>query len=344
MYRKEKIDMIDRVLNFGCGTQSTYLLFLIDRGELPPVRAAVFSDLGWEPDDVYRHLDRCQKVIKNVPIIVLKVGNIRKDALRSAVRGVNIENGPKPDGVDRWASMPLYTRREWMPNECDLFKEIFLSGPKPDPDEWSLFPNLLDFNQGNLRQMAELTRLHRGLTVVHQGMIRRQCTAEYKIDPITKWIRENIIGLAYRQRAPKEVAVDRVMGISFDERTRMTDSREVWARNSYPLVEMKLTRDMVIERASKLFPGWVLPRSACLGCPYHSNAEWRTIRDNPAEWADVVEFDAAIRNCGGLRGQMFLHRDCQPLDEVDLTTEDERTRQMDFSSGMANECAGMCGV
>lgn len=335
--------MIDRVLNFGCGTQSTYLLFLIDRGDLPPVRAAIFSDLGWEPDDVYRHLDRCRQVIKNVPIVVLKVGNIRKDALRSQVLGpVNIVSGPKPDNIDRWASMPLYTRREWHPHEADIFKEIFLSGPKPDPDEWSLFPDLFEFNEGNLKRMAELSRLHRGMTVVHQGMIRRQCTVEYKIKPITKWIRTEIIELDYKQRAPREIVVDRVMGISFDERSRMSESREAWARNSYPLVDMKLTRDMVIERASKLFPGWVLPRSACLGCPYHSNSEWRKIRENPAEWADVVSFDSAIRDFGGMRGQMFLHRDCVPLDEVDLSTLDEKNQQMRW--GMENECAGMCGV
>ncbi|MFG3133885.1 hypothetical protein [Streptomyces tendae] len=31
-------------------------------------------------------------------------------------------------------------------------------------------------------------------------------------------------------------------------------------------------------------------------CPFHGNAQWRHIRDtSPFEWADVVEFDAAIR-------------------------------------------------
>ncbi|KMS74088.1 hypothetical protein ACM01_15805 [Streptomyces viridochromogenes] len=69
------------------------------------------------------------------------------------------------------------------------------------------------------------------------------------------------------------------------------------------------------------------PKSSCLGCPFHGNAQWRNIRDNsPAEWADVVEFDAAIRkgnaraNATGNRllGQAFLHRSRIPLSEAPI--------------------------
>lgn len=56
-------------------------------------------------------------------------------------------------------------------------------------------------------------------------------------------------------------------------------------------------------------------------------AGWRWIRDHdPDGWADAVAFDRAIRDGYShatsqgqeLRGQYFLHRCCQPLDEVDL--------------------------
>ncbi len=72
-----------------------------------------------------------------------------------------------------------------------------------------------------------------------------------------------------------------------------------------------------------------------LGCPFHGNAQWRHIRDtSPSEWADVVEFDAAIRqgnaraNASGsrLRGEAFLHRSRLPLSQapIDYVTATER--------------------
>ncbi|WP_280522397.1 hypothetical protein [Planomicrobium okeanokoites] len=39
-----------------------------------------------------------------------------------------------------------------------------------------------------------------------------------------------------------------------------------------------------------------------------------------------------------LVGQVFLHRSCLPLDEVDLNE-----RQMDFDD-FINECEGFCGI
>jgi hypothetical protein len=81
------------------------------------------------------------------------------------------------------------------------------------------------------------------------------------------------------------------------------------------------------------------PRSACLGCPFHSDREWRQIKANPEEWTDVTEFDEAIRNRGGMRGQLFLHRSAQPLIQVDLSTPEERGQ----GSLWNDECLGYCG-
>lgn len=67
------------------------------------------------------------------------------------------------------------------------------------------------------------------------------------------------------------------------------------------------------------------PKSSCLGCPFHDDGFWAALKANsPAEWADAVAFDAAIRNGSAranadghpLRGQFFLHRQRVPLDQV----------------------------
>jgi len=90
------------------------------------------------------------------------------------------------------------------------------------------------------------------------------------------------------------------------------------------------------------------PRSACIFCPYHSNAEWRRLRDgSPGEFAAAVEYEKAIQKTfsgvTGFRGVVYLHRDLVPLDQVDLT-HDDRQGEMFDEQGFAVECEGMCGL
>ena len=172
------------------------------------------------------------------------------------------------------------------------------------------------------------------------GMLNRQCTLEYKINPVNKYIRSELLGLKPRQRAPKEHVLDLWYGISFDEIQRMkVPFVEPWRRNVYPLVERQMRRGQCLEWMEKnKYPK--PPRSACLCCPFHSEAEWLDIKNgDPEEWKDVVEFDNAIRKLGGDRGDLFLHRSCQPLEEVDFFTL-ENAGQM----SLLDECEGMCGV
>lgn len=172
-----------------------------------------------------------------------------------------------------------------------------------------------------------------------EGRITRQCTAEYKIQPIEEYLRRQVMGLAPRQRAPKGVQIVQWRGISADEAQRMKPSRHAWMEVRYPLaMEIGFTRHDCLrwmERNGYPRP----PRSACIGCPFHSDHEWRDMRDNrPEEWRDAVEFDAAIRDAGGMRGKSYLHRSLTPLAEAPI---DGNTAQADL---WGEECEGMCGV
>jgi hypothetical protein len=166
------------------------------------------------------------------------------------------------------------------------------------------------------------------------GMIRRQCTSEYKIYPIEKKQRE-LLGYKPRQRIPIG-AMETWKGISVDESRRANLSRTRWVTFYYPLIEMGMSR----EDCTKWFKKHNIPcppRSSCLGCPFHSDREWLDIKSNKEEWADVVLFDKAIRKCGGMKGDLFLHAQRKPLDEVKLKHENQKTL-------FDNECAGVCGV
>ncbi len=129
-------------------------------------------------------------------------------------------------------------------------------------------------------------------------MIRRQCTADYKLVPIRRKLRE-LVGLAGR-RSPKWPVVEQWIGVSLDESLRMKPSAEDWQVNRWPLVERRMTRrDCLLWLARHGYPE--PPKSACIGCPFHSDAAWRRLRDgDPDAWADAVAVDRAIRT--GFRG------------------------------------------
>jgi hypothetical protein len=175
------------------------------------------------------------------------------------------------------------------------------------------------------------------------GKIRkRQCTVDYKIVPINRYIKQQL-----GKPLPKSPVVSRVFGISYDEMQRMRTSTDAWAVNEYPLVEQRLTRSKVIDMARKWFPGREFPRSACTFCPFHQNDEWRRLREKfPADFADAVDFDESARALhsqpqAALQGLVYIHRDGVPLRDANL---DDAPANEDLLFGLANECEGMCGV
>ena len=166
------------------------------------------------------------------------------------------------------------------------------------------------------------------------GIANRQCTKEYKIDPINKKIRE-LLGLKPRERTKQKAEV--WMGISLDEIQRMKDSNVSYTVNRFPLIEKKLHRYDCLNWFAKHFPSRTLPRSACICCPFHSNQEWDYIKKQmPEEFADVCEFDKQIRHLPNFKQQLFLHTSCIPLSEVNFRNENQYS--------LLDECYGMCGV
>jgi hypothetical protein len=160
------------------------------------------------------------------------------------------------------------------------------------------------------------------------GMGRRQCTSEYKLKPIRRKIVELMGG---RPKGGCEMWI----GISMDEAIRMKPSMVGYIRNRWPLIERDINRRQCKAYLQSI--GWDAPRSACIGCPFHSDAEWRSL--TKAEMADAVEVDEAIRDQGG-SGRQFMHAKRIPLKDVDFRT-DKEIGQPDL---FLNECEGMCGL
>jgi len=71
-----------------------------------------------------------------------------------------------------------------------------------------------------------------------KAALGRQCTAEFKIKPIIKKVKE-LCGI---KRGQKEISVIQWIGISKDEMQRMKLSRDKWVENRWPLIEERMTR------------------------------------------------------------------------------------------------------
>lgn len=326
------------ILSLGAGVQSTTLALMAAEGEITPLpNCAIFADTGEEPAAVYKHLDW-----------LLTPGR-----LPFPVHIVRAWEGYGKPGIKR-----------------SLGDEILAATRGESKAGSHSRPPFFVANSDGTK-----------------GMIRRQCTGDFKIDVIQAKERE-ILKLKRGQRWPDEIQIVQWIGISTDEVTRMKpitvarrarfcrsckdlnmvkEPREDRARQGrchfcgdesrgtnfwttaraphptilgrWPLIEKRLARhDCLLWLSRRGYP--TPPKSACSFCPFHSDAEWRAIKQDPAAWTRAVEIDHAIRHglvSKHLNGALYLHASLKPLEEVD------------FSSGpqadmFQNECEGMCGV
>ena len=266
-----------RVLSLGAGVQSSVLALMCEREDykLEKPDFAVFADTGWEPPEVYDHLEWLQSQL-SYEVVRVSAGNLRDDLLsdRSA------------DGYT-FLGIPCYV---------------------VNPDGSS-------------------------------SVLKRQCTHHYKLRPIYREIRRRL-GLEPGRRAPKNIEVEMWLGISSDEAERMKPGLHEYTVNKYPLVDRGFTRSQLKGWFTFNYPDRTLPRSACIGCPYHSNAVWADMKENrPELFANAVAVDRALRNGqAGSRvlGEPYLHNSRTPLEQADLSTP--------APAGFSSECEGMCAI
>jgi hypothetical protein len=181
--------------------------------------------------------------------------------------------------------------------------------------------------------------------VASEGVLRRQCTKEYKLEPIRREVRR-VLGFQKGERIAGKKRARALIGISLDEAIRMKESRDKWVANTYPLVDARITR----QGCERILREHVVPipvKSACRFCPYHDDSYWKWLKEQrPGEFEQAAVTDDKIRDLtrAGVERPVFLHRSCKPLREIDF---DERIKghrdQMDLD-GFGNECEGMCGV
>ncbi len=162
------------------------------------------------------------------------------------------------------------------------------------------------------------------------GMLRRQCTHDWKIAPIRRWL----------QKHRKKQQVEQWIGITLDEITRMRVSDVKYQVLAFPFIEMldrPWTRGMVMR--------WLqdndleIPvKSSCIFCPYHDRATWREIkRSGTGDWEKAVTVDEAIRH--KRPGYLcYLTAARKPLVDCDFRSQEDHGQLTLWDE----ECQGMC--
>ena len=275
------------------------------------------------------------KPVENPDLIVLSLGA----GVQSTVLALMAAKGlitPMPDVAifadTGWEPVGVYEHLDWLAEILPFpVKRISVGNIRNDTLE-------MTNTTGQSRRGAAIPMFVDG-----GGIGMRQCTNEYKIQPIVQAIR-GTMGLKKGERAPKDAKIEQWIGISTDEIVRMKEGRLKYIIHRWPLIEEDMSRISCLKWFADNYPGRVLSKSACIGCPFHDNNAWREMKLNdPVSFADAVEFDMKIRDGGAKVGKMnkqqFLHRSCKPLGEVDFSNAEDRG-QLTF----LDECEGMCGV
>lgn len=129
-----------------------------------------------------------------------------------------------------------------------------------------------------------------------KGRMLRNCTLEYKIGLIQKYVRWELLGYKKGQRTKPEdlKAHEMHIGFSFEEKRRCRENPHKMFFNVFPLVEMQLERK---DNYAYIRDVWGLKTkaSACSFCPYHRNYFFQHLKQNAEdEYKDLVAFDEML--------------------------------------------------
>lgn len=171
----------------------------------------------------------------------------------------------------------------------------------------------------------------------HKSKMPRNCTIDYKVELISKYVRWELLGYKKGQRLRDEdkKAREMHMGFSAEEARRCKENPNPMFVNKFPLVEMGLTR---ADNYAYIKDVWGLETraSACAFCPFHKNYFFKYLRENePEQFAQVVGVDELLRD-----------KKPKPPMDSDLFISRSRKRLMDLTDEDCNdaECFEYCGM
>ena len=301
-------------LSWGLGGQSTALVLKAINGEIPRPDCIVFADPMWEGEGSYEILHRIQPMIdtSGIPFHIVSGGDIRHDS----------------NAIGR-TEMPFYTnasRYETIEGKMKLLvadtTKAWYKAKRESEKTPTLFPQFQKSLEDTVHEACtefgkkvQAGIIRSGWQQMDTSQIARQCTLKFKIKPVMDLLRSTY-GATHKN------PVGQWLGITVDEFHRMKTSQIKASILMYPLIDLGMSReDCEIYIQEHGLP--VPPKSACKGCPYHSDALWNTYTD--AQIEDVALFEEEviqmIANNPSLRYLPYftngvrVHNSMQPIDD-----------------------------
>jgi hypothetical protein len=284
-----------KIISLGWGVQSFTLAAMSALGELPKVDYAIHADTTHESQLTYEFARKWTPWLEERGVKVVTVK-------------------PDPNKL----------------NAFDNYRGVFIPAYTHTPEHYEISDGYYIDSSGEetINVFDPLLVGQKIKKTASDGQLNRQCTGDWKIAPMRRWLQEHRNG----------ESIEQWIGISLDEFQRMKPSDVKYITTVWPLIELKMTR--------KDCEKWLLEhnletpaKSACTFCPYHNTKEWRRIKANKTDWKSAIDHDNAIRKVRP-PFDLFVHPSRKPLDQVDFRTAEEKGQL----SLWDNECTGMCGV
>lgn len=304
------------ILSLGAGVQSTAIALMHEHGLVEKIDAAIFADTGDEPKEIYEHVERLRGMV-SFPIEIVRQGPSLGQEF------IDHLNGLRPSA----AQPPFYVKtKDLSPEEV----AAVLAEPEPKWEDYKDAAEVtatnidtgevLDLSESvasdayNLAWSSWNLRRRKALKQDDGGMLWRKCTRDWKIVPIRRGTRM----LMEKHGAGH---VRSLIGISTDERQRERVSGVKFITNVHPLLELGWSRHRCEEWLKENY-GIKIPKSACVYCPYRSNAGWAKMKqEQPEEFERACQYDEAMRhtqnnpklNGASVVGQLYVWRGFAPL-------------------------------
>ena len=159
----------------------------------------------------------------------------------------------------------------------------------------------------------------------HKSKMPRNCTIDYKVEVISKYVRWELLGYkkGQRLRDTDKKAHEMHMGFSYEEKKRCKENPNPLFVNRFPLVDMKLVRADNYAYIRDVW-GKKMKASACTFCPFHKNYFFKHLRENePGSYTQLLEVDELLRDKNPkppMDSDLFISRSRKRI--ADLTPQD----------------------
>jgi hypothetical protein len=158
-----------------------------------------------------------------------------------------------------------------------------------------------------------------------KGKMMRNCTLDYKINAIQKFVKHELLGYKkYERIKPHDIKAHEMhIGFSVEEKSRCSENPHKMFVNKFPLIELQHERKHNFAYIKDVW-GLETKASACNICPFHRNYFFKHLKENhPKEYQEVIKLDHILEERQPdtkIRSKLYISRSRKRI--KDLTDEE----------------------